>query len=303
MSPALKKVAQVTLAGTLVLAGLMAAVALGTLGLEWRKNAAPECRVAAFMYHSVIPDSLPGQRFDIRHSDFQRHLEELDEAGVTVVDPVLPAAAQGSMADAIEAWCSANDRIAMITFDAETPSHHATLSVPALRSRNMTAAYFVVTDFLDANNWVSRRDVEVMLEAGMRVGSHSHRHPLMTRIPPDSVRKDLSASIAVLGELAATGPPMLAVPGGRYDEDILRIASDIGFRQIFTSDPCYLTRLMPADRICRIEVRGDQGPSPHAFLTSPFLVSRQGWAWGWKRKAEALVGPRLWNTGRYLVGR
>ena len=295
MSPALKKLARIILAGTLLLTGLVAAVALGTLGLEWRKNAAPECRVAAFMYHSVIPDSLPGQRFDIRHSDFQRHLEELDEAGVTVVDPVLPEAAQGSMADAIEAWCYANDRIAMITFDAETPSHHATLSVPALRSRNMTAAYFVVTDFLDGNNWVSRRDVEVMLEAGMRVGSHSHRHPLMTRIPPDSVRKDLSASIAVLETLAATAPPMLAFPGGRYDEGVLQIADEVGFRQMFTSDPCYLQTTTSIHSICRVEVRGDRGPSPLEFLDSPFLVGQQGWSWGWKRRVERVLGDRLWN--------
>ncbi len=295
MSPSMKKVLRVTVATTLLLAGVVVAVALGTLGLEWRKNAAPECRVAAFMYHSVIPDSLPGQRFDIRHSDFKRHLGELDEAGVRVVDPLISESATGSMADAIEAWCSQHDRVAMITFDAETPSHHATLSVPELRARDMTAAYFVVTDFLDASNWVSRSDIEVMLEAGMRVGSHSHRHPLMTRIPPSEVREDLSASVAVLGELAATGPPMLALPGGRYDPEVLRIAGDIGFSQIFTSDPCYVKPTTPSNRICRIEVRGDRGPSPLEFLDSPFLVSRQGWSWGWKRRIEGLTGVWIWD--------
>ena len=284
-----------TIRATLAIgSGILILAAAGTFGQEWWANVQPECRVGAFMYHAVVPDSAPARRFDIRYSDFQRHLEELDEAGVRVVDPLLPVSATGSMADAIEAWCSEHDRVAIITFDAETPSHHATLSVPELRDRNMSAAYFVVTDFLDASNWVNRSDIEVMLEAGMRVGSHSHRHPLMTRIPPSEVREDLSASVAVLRELAATGPPMLALPGGRYDAEVLRIAGDIGFSQIFTSDPCYVKPSTPLDRICRIEVRGDRGPSPWEFLESPSLVSRQGWSWRWKRRVERVVGPWIW---------
>ena len=129
----------------------------------------------------------------------------------------------------------------------------------------------------------------------MRVGSHSHRHPLMTRIPPDSVRKDLSASIAVLETLAATAPPMLAFPGGRYDEGVLQIADEVGFRQMFTSDPCYLQTTTSIHRICRVEVRGDRGPSPLEFLDSPFLVGQQGWSWGWKRRVERVLGDRAWN--------
>jgi len=276
--------------------GILVLLAALTLASEWRKNSAPDCRVAAFMYHAVVPDSFPARRFDIRHSDFVGHLEELDRAGVRVVDPQLADIGSAALASSIERWCSDNLRVALITFDAETPSFHSELSVPPLRDRNMTAVYFVVTGFLDAERWVSRNDVEVMLDAGMRVGSHSHEHPLMTRVSPEAARADLSHSIRELHMISGGEAPMLALPGGRYDAEILRIARDVGFRQVFTSDPCFLTPSVAVDQICRIEIRGDRGPSPAAFLDSPFQVSIQGWSWGWKRRVERLAGERMWGV-------
>ncbi|TVP44898.1 MAG: polysaccharide deacetylase family protein [Gemmatimonadales bacterium] len=280
----------------LALVGLAVLVASVSLAVEWRQNAAPDCRVGAFMYHAVVPDSAPGRRFDIRHSDFVRHLEELHEAGVNVVDPQLADPGEATLARAIDEWCSDSSRVALITFDAETPSYHSELSVPPLRTMGMQAAYFVVTGFLDAEGWVSRDDVEVMLEAGMRVGSHSHEHPLMTRVPREVARADLSRSIAELRTISAGAVPMLALPGGRFDEETLVTARELGFVQVFNSAPCYLTPELPVDRICRIEVRGDGGPSPAQFLESPFRVGLQGWSWRWKRRIERMAGERIWNS-------
>jgi peptidoglycan/xylan/chitin deacetylase (PgdA/CDA1 family) len=280
--------------GTLV--GLLLLVATVTLASEWRRNAAPECRVGAFMYHAVVPDSAPARRFDIRHSDFVRHLEELERAGVNVVDPQLADTGASALATAINEWCAVSNRVALITFDAETPSFHSDLSVPPLHDRGMRAAYFVVTGFLDAENWVDRSDVQNMLAAGMRVGSHSHEHPLMTRVSLDSARADLSRSIIELRAINEGARPMLALPGGRYNEAVLATAHDLGFRQVFTSDPCYLTSAVPVNQICRMEIRGDQGSSPSAFLESPFRVSIQAWSWGWKRRVERLAGDRVWGT-------
>jgi len=277
------------------LVGMVILVASVTFASEWRRNAAPDCRVGAFMYHAVVPDSAPARRFDIRHSDFLRHLDELVQAGVSVVDPQLAGTGPEALASSIERWCAENTRVALITFDAETPSFHSKLSVPLLRERGMTAAYFVVTGFLDAEGWVSRKDVEVMLEAGMRVGSHSHEHPLMTQISTQAAKADLSRSISELRIINEGSPSMLAIPGGRYDEVILTIARDLGFRQVFTSDPCYLTPKIPVDQLCRMEVRGDGGPSPAQFLESPFHVSVQGWSWAWKRRVEGLAGERVWS--------
>jgi peptidoglycan/xylan/chitin deacetylase (PgdA/CDA1 family) len=280
--------------GTLL--GLMFLVASVTLAAEWRRNAAPDCRVGAFMYHAVVPDSAPARRFDIRHSDFVGHLEELDRAGVSVVDPQLADTGAMALATAIARWCEDSSHVALITFDAETPSFHSELSVPPLRDRGMTAAYFVVTGFLNAERWVSRNDVDVMLGAGMRVGSHSHEHPLMTHVSLDTARADLSRSISALRAFDEGSVPMLALPGGRYDEAVLATARDVGFHQVFTSDPCYLTQDVPIDQICRIEVRGDGGPSPLQFLESPLRVGVQGWSWGWKRRVERLAGERIWSS-------
>jgi len=275
--------------------GILFLVASVTLASEWRQNAAPECRVGAFMYHAVVPDSAPARRFEIRHSDFVRHLDELAEAGVSVVDPQLADTGPAALASSIERWCAENTRVALITFDAETPSFHSELSVPPLRDRGMPAVYFVVTGFLDSEGWVSRNDVGVMLDAGMRVGSHSHEHPLMTRVPLEAARADLSRSITELRAINEGAVPMLALPGGRYDEAILVAARDLGFRQVFTSDPCYLTPTIPVDQMCRMEVRGDGGPSPARFLESPLRVSVQGWSWGWKRRVERVAGERVWS--------
>jgi len=282
--------------GGLVLPILILASALIIeFGLEWQRNASLECRVAAFMYHVVIPDSLEGTRFAIRSSDFEHQLRELDEAGVRVVDPFMSGAPQGSLNTAISEWCRDHDRVAMITFDAETPSYHSELSVPALRERNMLGAYFVVTGSLDTPHWVNWDDVTFMLDQGMRVGSHSHRHPLMTRIPAELVRADLTESLSTLREVPVTEPVMFALPGGRYDPQVLSIARHVGFGQIFTSDPCYLQEDTPTYRICRIEVRGDGGPTPNEFLDSPFQVSVQGYSWRWKRRIEGVLGDRIWG--------
>ena len=299
----MKRIARILLTTILLFFSTLAGVGLITFGKEWQRHSGADCRVAVFMYHAVVPDSYPAQRFHIRHSVFLSHLTALATAGVLVPSPDDITTTSRSLRETILSWCSANDRIALITFDAETPSFHGELSVPALSSHDMPAAFFVVTGTLDRDGWVSHDEIRIMLESGMSVGSHSHTHPLFTRLDPDSIYVELSLSSQRLKEVADVDEPMLALPGGRYDSATQEIAARAGFRQIFTSDPCYVTADSRADQICRIEVRGDKGPTPLDFLNSPLALAWQSWSWLWKRRIESVMGLRLWDAlQRYRSG-
>ena len=57
----------------------------------------------------------------------------------------------------------------------------------------------------------------------MTLASHTRTHPLLTRVPAETVREELRASLEDLEREIGSVPPLFAYPGGRYDEGVVQL--------------------------------------------------------------------------------
>jgi peptidoglycan/xylan/chitin deacetylase (PgdA/CDA1 family) len=187
-------------------------------------------------YHGIDPDwhsplAVPPDRFHRQLSWLARHR--------TIVD--LPVALSGRAG-----------RPVALTFDDGLASSYEH-AWPQLRRRGLPATMFVVAGTLadppTPLDWIEEADlagrpqrvlsagqVEEMAAGGVRIGSHSHRHHVLTGLGDDECRRDLRDSRLLLEDLLRRPVTLLAYPRGHHDARVRRLARLAGYTHGFTTD-------------------------------------------------------------------
>lgn len=83
-------------------------------------------------------------------------------------------------------------------------------------------------------DWGSLR---TLAKEGVALGSHTRNHPMMDRIPIESVREEIAGSLEDLKRETGSALPVLAYPAGRFDRHVTRIVAESGVELAFTTDP------------------------------------------------------------------
>lgn len=183
--------------------------------------------MTTLMYHGLCTDLAPppphreqgAALYDVPLCRFREHVRLLETSGRRV-----ELDAQPGDADAVT-----------LTFDdGEQSNLIAALDV--LRPRAMPATFFVITSRIGAPGYLSFADLRALCAAGMRVGSHGHRHAILTSLDRAELRRELVESRDILQAGLSLNIDQFSVPRGYYDETVLEEARRAGYRTIFTSD-------------------------------------------------------------------
>lgn len=149
----------------------------------------------------------------------------------------------------------------LLTFD-DGFANHAEVALPLLREHGAPAVFFVTTQHVeDPRDWLpaTRRtaaakpgtEVAHDLYDGMSrdqlrvaaadplvtIGSHTLRHPFLTRLDDAELRRELDASKSFLEQAAGRIVDLLAYPTGDYDRRVAQAARAAGYRAAFAEDP------------------------------------------------------------------
>jgi peptidoglycan/xylan/chitin deacetylase (PgdA/CDA1 family) len=279
-----------------LLAAAMIAVAI-PLSAHWASFARQQCRVAVIMLHQVVPDQDAPSRYAMREGELARQLETLLASDVRILSETeLLEYLDDAHGSSESGACPWGGRAAVVTFDMDGVSHHLELALPHLVRLGVPAIFFVPTGFLDRGRAVTSAGVTRLAGAGMSIGSHSIWHQNLTTLDRATRVSELSRSRDTLTALSGRPVRVLAAPGGRYDADVLRDADSAGFDAFFTSDPCYVTPGSSTLQICRIEIRGDRGPTMLDAAHTSGPVAWQATQWHTKRLVERIVGDRWWSA-------
>jgi peptidoglycan-N-acetylmuramic acid deacetylase len=124
------------------------------------------------------------------------------------------------------------EKVLFLTFDAGYENGNTEGILDALKKHNAPAAFFIVGHYLESSPQLVQR----MIEEGHIVGNHSYHHPDMSQMSQEEFQQELGALEDLYQE--TFGQEMAKYyrpPQGKYSENNLRIAKELGYKTIFWS--------------------------------------------------------------------
>ncbi|MDY0331642.1 MAG: polysaccharide deacetylase family protein [Thiomonas sp.] len=198
-------------------------------------------RLSILMYHGLY--ATEAQRLAIDPIDrpyalstetFARQLDLLAAAHIPVIHP-----------SALEQSGVTVPGGVLLTFD-DGHASNAELALPLLKQRNLSALFFITTDFIGRRaGFCSWDQVRTLAQQGMVVGGHGQTHRFLSDLPDDALKTELRQSHARLEDELQMRVRQMSFPGGRYDHRCLRIARETGYTLLHGS----ATGALPARQV------------------------------------------------------
>jgi peptidoglycan/xylan/chitin deacetylase (PgdA/CDA1 family) len=241
----------------------------------------PSPGIVVLIYHRVGGDS--GLQLDLPVATFDDQMAWLASTGrVTTLDGAL-ATLRGPRAVGPDP--------VVVTFD-DGPVDFADVTVPVLVRHGIPATLYLATAFVDEQrpfpygapplSWAALADT---LTTGLvSVGSHTHTHALLDRLPPDRIADELGRSTALIEEHLGVPAVHFAYPKSVPPTS----AADTAVRERFASAALAGTRANPYGRT-----------DPHRLARSPIQAGDE---MRWFR-AKAMGGMALEDDVRRFVNR
>ena len=128
---------------------------------------------------------------------------------------------------------NSGEKVLYLTFDAGYENGYTAKILDMLKKHQVTAAFFLVGDYLERNPDLVRR----MAQEGHTVGNHTMHHPDMRKLSDPAV---FAAELAGVEDLyrQITGrelPKYYRPPQGLYSKENLEAAKALGYRTVFWS--------------------------------------------------------------------
>jgi peptidoglycan/xylan/chitin deacetylase (PgdA/CDA1 family) len=156
-----------------------------------------------------------------------------------------------------------------LTFDDGNTSD-VDCALPALRRRNLKAAFFVCSGRVDRPTFLHREQILTLKAEGMDIGSHGFAHVSWRHLPPVQFRQETQDSRNLLEQICNASVDTAACPFGSYDRHVLAGLRRAGYRRVFTSDGgrategqwlCARTTITRSTRLDEIAALVRAGPS------------------------------------------
>ncbi|HVT13905.1 MAG TPA: polysaccharide deacetylase family protein [Fimbriimonadaceae bacterium] len=143
-----------------------------------------------------------------------------------------------------------------LTFD-DGPHGAKTMELLALlRKLDVKATFFVVGKMVVRNPWIVREEIA----QGHEVGNHTFNHPNLDLLSEAQIAREYRACSDAIQWATGIRPKFCRPPGGRFDTDVLRAATDEGmWTVLWTDDPGDFAKPNPKVLIERIDTQMRNG--------------------------------------------
>lgn len=174
-------------------------------------------------------------------------------------------------------------------------------AAPVLRDHGARALLFVTTGLIGRPLFASAAQLQAVGDA-FEIGSHTVTHPFLNELDESSIRKELAESRFRLEDLLGREVDTISIPNGALDDRVRRIAADVGYRFLFTSEIHANSAATGRRNIGRVAVRHDTSRETIRRWSSGELgaAGQRRAALAWPKR---LLGParyrrlRAWALG------
>ena len=186
-----------------------------------------QAQAPILMYHyvSVPPAGSDVYRRDLSVSPdlFRSHLQALADAGYTPISMY-------DLVDHLNQGAPLPEKPVILTFDDGYRDNYEN-AFPLLEEFDMTAMFFVVTDFMDEGNplYLSWDMAREMQDAGMFIESHGRNHASLRNRNDDYLIWQALGSAETIEHELGVRPRFITYPFGHYDSNTIRIFESAGF--------------------------------------------------------------------------
>ena len=187
--------------------------------------------VPILMYHDLgDPPSVEDRPYYVTPETFRAQLDLLSAEGFATID--LTSLTNYLVGDGT----TLPDRPVILTFDDGYTSFHG-VAVDALAQVGFTATVFAITGWVGHPGYCTWDQLREIEKAGHRVGSHSHTHPILTRVDDAVASDELTRSREVLAMELGHSVDILAYRGGHHDDRVVALTRAAGYRCAVTTRP------------------------------------------------------------------
>jgi peptidoglycan/xylan/chitin deacetylase (PgdA/CDA1 family) len=142
-------------------------------------------------------------------------------------------------------------RAVALTFDDGPHRWHTPKLLEILRMRGIKASFFVVGKCAAENPLLLQK----IQEEGHCIANHSWSHPDLTRFAKDDLISEIRYCNQVVEALTGKRPKFFRPPGGRWNDEVLRIVSDEGLLPVLWTVNGYDVPPRPPEELAELILR------------------------------------------------
>lgn len=129
--------------------------------------------------------------------------------------------------------------LCVLTFDDGHKSNFD-IVMPILEEHGYKAIFFINAGFIGKRGgFIDWDDALEMQKRGHSIQSHGCSHRFLNRLSAKDAAYEFQESRTLIHKNIHTLPLYFSCPGGRYNEQAIKIAKETGYRRMFTSSPRY----------------------------------------------------------------
>ena len=179
------------------------------------------------VYHHVVPDHAPGVLF-VTPDGFEQQLKYLQDNGYRSISFT-------ELADALNYGAPLPDRPVILSFD-DGWENQFQYGFPLLQKYGFSATFYIVSGYVDHQNFMTTDQLQTMIAAGMTIGGHSHTHPPLPGVGGTRLIDEIAGSKAWLEGHFGVAIDTFAYPYGAYTERVTAAVNAAGYRTARTCD-------------------------------------------------------------------
>lgn len=185
-------------------------------------------KIPILTYHSIDNS---GSVISTAPDTFRRQMKFLSENGYSVVS-------LGNLVSMLRSKQPISPKTISLTFDDGFQNFYTT-AFPVLKQYGFSATVFLITDFCDKyNDWagnppglprsklMSWREIKELNQYGIEFGSHTRRHPDLTRICTPEATREITESKSVIEDALGEEVTTFAYPYGKFNSSVRKIAEE-----------------------------------------------------------------------------
>lgn len=201
-------------------------------------------KIAVLMYHSIISSndhpglfSTEDPIYTIRAEMFEKQMKYLHEHNFPVftLNDIYKLNKPGKLTQPNKPNQPNNPITVVITFDDGHITNY-TKAFPILKNYGFKAHFFITTGWIGKPNYMSTEQIKELADYRMIIGSHGITHRFLSNLSEKEIIWELKESKEILEKITGEEIKSLALPGGRFNNKILKLAKEIGYKAVFTSN-------------------------------------------------------------------